>query len=141
MSTTGIASPDLAPRVAAEWPDRPCGDLGRAGKPRACLLPRETLRAVRDLPAVDEAAGPAARPPLLIRGICHEGWNPSTTPAPPRSRKDLLARIEACFGGEPLEDAGRAVAARSDLPRRHVRAGGPDHARQSMRKTIRGLWM
>lgn len=140
MSITGIPSLDHAPQVAAEWLNELCDDLDWPEKRRACLLLRETLHAIRDCLPVDEAVDLAAQMPLLVRGIYYEGWDPSKTPSPARSKADLLARIEARFSREPLDDPERAVAAVFDLLRRHVSPGELDHVRQSMRKAVRELW-
>lgn len=51
----------------------------------------------------------AAQLPLLVRGVFYAGWDPSKTPAKPRSKKDLLARIEARFDKDLLDDPERAL--------------------------------
>lgn len=139
MATTGIASLDHAPQVFAEWLNELCDDLGWQ-KPRAYLLLTETLHAVRDVLTVDEAADLAAQLPLLVRGVFYQGWDPSSTPVRPRNKSDLLARVEARFRDQPLEDPERAVAAVFDLLRRHVSWGEFQQVRHAMRKPIQELW-
>ncbi|CUH98300.1 DUF2267 domain-containing protein [Leisingera aquaemixtae] len=140
MSTTGIKTLDHAPQVFAEWLNQLCEDLEWPDKSRAYLLLHETLHAIRDFLSVDEAADLAAQLPVLVRGVFYAGWDPSKTPAKPRSKKDLLARIEARFDKDPLDDPERAVAAVFDLLRRHVSKGEFDQVKNAMRKPIRDLW-
>lgn len=102
--------------------------------------PRETLHAIRDFLTVDEAADLAAQLPVLLRGVFFEGWDPSRTPVKPRNKADLLARIEARFEKEPLEDSERAVAAVFDLLRHHVSLGEIEQVKHAMRKPIQELW-
>lgn len=140
MATTGISTLDHAPQVVAEWLNELCEDLEWREKSRAYLLLRETLHAVRDMLGVDEAADLSAQLPILIRGIYFDGWNPSGTPTPDRTKADLLKRITGRFQAQPLDDPERAVAAVFDLLRRHVSFGEFDQVRKSMRKSVRELW-
>lgn len=140
MATTGIKTLDHAPQIFAEWLNQLCDDLRWLDKSRAYLLLHETLHTVRDYLTVDEAADLAAQLPVLVRGVFYEGWNPSKTPVKLRSKKDLIARIEARFDREPLEDPERAVSAVFDLLRRHVSKGEFDQVRNAMRKPIQELW-
>lgn len=104
------------------------------------LLLRETLHAVRDFLTVDEAADLAAQLPLLVRGVLYDGWDPSRTPVRRRNKADFLARVEARFRKEPLEDPEGAIAAVFDLLRRHVSWGEFEEVKNAMRKPIRELW-
>ena len=140
MATTCIKTLDHSPQVFAEWLNQLCDDLGWPDKHRAYLLLHETLHTIRDFLSVDEAADLAAQLPVLVRGVFYDGWDPSKTPVKPRSKKDMLARIEARFDKEPLEDTERAVSAVFDLLRRHVSKGEFDQVRKAMRKPIQELW-
>lgn len=139
MSITGIPTLDHAPQVFAEWLNELCDDLGWQ-KPRAYLLLTETLHAVRDFLSVDEAADLAAQLPVLVRGVYYEGWDPSRTPAKARNKADFLARVEARFVKEPLEDPEEAVAAVFDLLRRRVSWGEFEAVKHAMRKPLQELW-
>ena len=139
MSVTGTSTLDHAPQVFAEWLNELCADLGWQ-KPRAYLLLCETLHAVRDFLTFDEAADLAAQLPVLVRGVFFDGWDPSRTPVKQRSKADLLARIEARFQKDPLEDPERAVTAVFDLLRRHVSGGEFEQIKHAMRKPIQELW-
>ena len=140
MSVTGIATLDHAPQVFAEWLNELCDDLQWPEKARSYLLLRQTLHAVRDFLTVDEAADLASQLPVLVRGVYYDGWDPSKSPVRPRNKKDLLARIEASFAKDPLQDPERAVAAVFDLLRRHISEGEFDQVRRAMRKPIQELW-
>lgn len=140
MTITGISTLDHAPQVFAQWLNELCEDLDWREKPRAYLLLHETLHAVRDFLSVDEAADLAAQLPVLVRGVYYEGWVPSRTPVKPRNKSDLLDRVNARFGKDPLEDPERAVAAVFDLLRRHISEGEFDQVRQAMRDPIKALW-
>ena len=139
MTTTGIGTLDHAPQVFAEWLNELCDDLGWE-KPRAYMLLHETLHVVRDYLTPDEAADLAAQLPVLVRGVYYDGWVPSKTPVKPRNKANLLARIEARFHKEPLEDPERAVSAVFDLLRRHVSWGEFEQVKHAMRKPIQELW-
>ena len=140
MKTTGIQTLDHAPQVVAEWLNLLCEDLGWPDKSRAYTLLRETLHAIRDFLTVEEAADLAAQLPILIRGIYYDGWVPSRTPAHPRNKADFLKRVGKPFR-ESLEDPEAAVAAVFDLLRRQVTFGEFDQVAQSMRKSLRELWL
>ncbi|PWJ20571.1 DUF2267 domain-containing protein [Jannaschia seohaensis] len=139
MAVTGIKTLDHAPQVFAEWLNELSDDLGW-DRARTYRLLTETLYAVRDFLTVDEAADLAAQLPVLVRGMFYEGWDPSRTPVKPRSKTDLLKRIEARFETDPMEDPERAVAAVFDLLRRHVSWGEIQQVKNAMRKPIQELW-
>jgi uncharacterized protein (DUF2267 family) len=140
MSTTGIATLDHAPQVFAEWLNQLRADLDWSDKARAYLLLHETLHAVRDFLTVGEAADLAAQLPVLVRGVFYEGWEPSRTPVRPRSKRDLIARVDARFARHPLDDTEAAVGAVFRLLRRHVSEGELDQVRHALRKPIQELW-
>lgn len=139
MKTTGIATLDHAPQVFAQWLNELSDDL-EIDRTRAYGLLRTTLHAIRDFLTVDEAADLGAQLPVLVRGIYYDSWNPSATPVKPRNKADFLARVDARFRKDPLEDTERAVAAVMDLLRRHVSWGEFDQVRNAMRAPLRDLW-
>jgi uncharacterized protein (DUF2267 family) len=141
MKTTGISSVDHAPQVVAEWLNALCEDLGWQEKGRAWLLLREVLHAVRDYLGADEAADLAAQLPVLIRGMYFEGWVPSRTPAHPRHKADFIARVQAAFAKEPLEDPERAVSAVLALLRSKVSHGEFREVAHAMQKPLRDLFV
>ena len=139
--TTGITTLDHAPQAVATWLNELCDDLEWGHThPRAYLLLRSTLHAVRDFLTVNEAADLAAQLPVLVRGVFYDGWTPAKMPVKPRNKSDFLARVDAYFRDDPLADTERAVAAVLDLLRRHVSAGEIDQVRHAMRKPIQELW-
>jgi uncharacterized protein (DUF2267 family) len=137
---TLIGTLDHAPQVAAEWLDALCLDLGWAERPRAYLLLRTVLHAVRDYLGPDEAADLGAQLPILVRGIYYEGWNPSGTPVHPRGSSDFIDRVTAAFTARPLEDPERAISAVFRLLRDRVSEGEIEQVARAMRKSLRELW-
>lgn len=120
MSMTGISRLDYAPQVVDAWLEDLCCGLQWREKPRAYLLLRETLHAIRDALTVTEATDLAAQLPVLIRGVFYEGWAPARTPVMVGDKADLRDRVTARFAHDPLDDPERAIAAVFDLLRRHV---------------------
>jgi uncharacterized protein (DUF2267 family) len=131
---------DHAEEIAHEWIDELGDYLHWSSDGRTHLLLRTVLHAIRDFLTVDEAADLAAQLPVLIRGIYYENWDPSSVPERPRNKAAFLARIEAPFGREPLDDPEGAVAAVIKLLNRHVSGGEMAQVRQSMRKDLRFLF-
>ena len=141
MKTTGIPSLDDSPRIAAEWLNELDLTLGWSDSARSYRLPRETLHAVRDALNAEEAVDFSGQLPVLIRGVYFDGWMPKGGPVCPRSRQDLLARIEGAFSEEPLEDPEAAVAAVCTLLRHKISLGEIEPVVQVMRKSLRDLWI
>lgn len=141
MSVTGLTALDHAPQVVAEWLNRLQEDLGWDDRPRAYLLLRETLKAIRDYLSVEEAADLSAQLPLLIRALFFDGWVPSRTPAHPRGKEDFIRRVADHFTDRPLENPEGAVAAVFDLLRRQISEGEFDQITRAMRKPLRELWL
>ncbi len=142
MSVTGHGALDHAPEVVASWLNEICEDLewGHTQKGRAYLLLRTVLHTIRDFVGVDEAADLAAQLPVLVRGVFFDGWDPSSTPVAGRSKTAFLARVNAQFSKEPLDDPERAIEAIFDLLRRHVSEGEIEHIRHAMRKPLQEMW-
>jgi uncharacterized protein (DUF2267 family) len=131
---------DHAEEVAHDWINELGDYLNWSSDTRTHHLLRTALHAIRDFLTVDEAADLAAQLPVLIRGIYYEGWDPSAAPERPRNKAAFMARIEAAFDREPLDDPEAAVAAVVKLLNRHVSAGEMAQVRQSMRKDLRFLF-
>jgi uncharacterized protein (DUF2267 family) len=131
---------DHAEEVAHEWIDELGDYLHWSNDARTHLLLRTVLHAIRDFLTVDEAADLAAQLPVLIRGIYYEGWDPSSAPERPRNKEAFMARIEAPFDRDLLDNPEAAVAAVIKLLNRHVSAGEMAQVRQSMRKDLRFLF-
>jgi len=140
MHMTGIKTLDHAPVVAAEWLNDLRKTAGLDTNSKSYMLFRTTLHALRDWLTIDEAAQLAAQLPILVRGIYYEGWNPSATPAHPRSKEDFLQRVNAAFSREPLPDVEGAVSAVFRLLKKHISGGEIDDVVQAMPKQIRQLW-
>lgn len=139
MTATTVHSFAHAAELAQQWVNELRADLGWNER-RAYRLLRAVLHALRDWLQPDEAADLAAQLPVLVRGVYFEGWRPSAPPPAERSKADFLARIDAAFGDDPMDDTGAAIAAVFRLLDRHVSSGEIDQVRASMRKALRKLW-
>jgi uncharacterized protein (DUF2267 family) len=131
---------DHAEEVAHDWIDELGDYLDWSNEGRTHLLLRTVMHTIRDFLTVDEAADLAAQLPVLIRGIFYEGWDPSSAPERPRNKEAFMARINAPFQREPLENPEGAVACVVKLLNRHVSNGQMAQVRQSLRKDLRFLF-
>ncbi|HEY8595329.1 MAG TPA: DUF2267 domain-containing protein [Devosiaceae bacterium] len=107
---------------------------------RSYRLLRAVLHALRDWLNADEAAQLSAQLPLVIRGIYFEGWNPSATPAHPRTKEDFVARVQLDFRTDPIAEPDWAISTVFMVLARHVSAGEIDEVRGDLRKALRDLW-
>lgn len=107
---------------------------------RAYRLLRVALQAVRDWLDVDEAAQLGAQLPLLVRGFYYEGWRPAKTPVADNSREAFLARIDAAFATDPIDDTPEAVQQVFILLNHRISAGEIDDIRCRLPVPLRELW-
>ncbi len=141
MKVTGMPTLDHAPQVMAEWLNLLREALDWRDRPRAYAILRVTLHTLRDFLTVDEAVDLAAQLPIMVRGLYFEGWNPAKTPAHPRGKAAFMARIDAAFPADPLEDTEAAATAVFDLLRRQLSAGEIEQVARALRKPLRDLWL
>lgn len=85
---------------------------GRLGCDRqgACHELRSVRAATRDDLDIGEAAHLGAQLPLVVRGICCEGFAPAGMPATDRSREALLDRVCALLAADVNAAARRGRA-------------------------------
>lgn len=140
MSETGIAILDGATNQANVWLNEVEQAAHLDDRAHAYRLLRATLHALRDWLSVDEAADLGAQLPTLLRGIYYEGWNPSATPAHPRSKEDFVARVQHDFPADPLKNPDLAIHAVFTVLNRHVTAGQIAQVRHALQKPLRDLW-
>lgn len=83
---------------------------GRLGCDRqgACHALRSVRAATRDDLDIGEAAHLGAQLPLVVRGICREGFAPAGMPATDRSREAFLDRARALPAADVNAAARRA---------------------------------
>jgi uncharacterized protein (DUF2267 family) len=107
---------------------------------RALRMLRVTLQALRDWLDVNEAAQLSAQMPLIVRGLFYEAWQPAKTPVAERGKEAFLARIEAAFARDPIDDVEEAVCSVFRLLNNHVSAGEVRDVRQRLPAALRDLW-
>ena len=140
MSATGLAVFDTTVQITNEWLSRIVEELGWGDHALAYDALRGTLHAIRDELPVDEAAHLAAQLPMLIRGLYYEGWDPSSTPIPDRSREAFLDRVEAAFNsGPPVNPRQMAQAAMIVLSQR-IDRGQVAQVWNCLPEDVRDLW-
>lgn len=131
---------DHTVQVTREW----VRDLGRLldweDQQRTWRMLRVTLQALRDWLDVNEASQLGAQLPMLVRGLYYEGWQPARTPVRENSKAEFLARIEAAFSADPIDDPEEAVCGVFRLLNNHISAGEVSDVRQRLPKHLRELW-
>jgi uncharacterized protein (DUF2267 family) len=80
------------------------------------------LHALRDRLTVEEAAQLGAQLPMLVRGIYHEGWNPTGMPVKAH-RDEFLRRVREQFRYDVPGGVEAVVRAVLGVLRRHVSTG------------------
>lgn len=139
MSSTSITTFTQAAQQAQQWTNELAEDLGWPER-RAYRLLRSVLQALRDWLPLSEMTDLAAQLPVLIRGIYFEGWKPLETPVAERKKEDFVARIQADFSDDLLNDPDAAVTAVFRLLSRHLSKGEIVQVQNSMKKSMRELW-
>jgi uncharacterized protein (DUF2267 family) len=140
MSAVGLEGIDQAVQQTHIWINEVERRLGWDSKPRAYRLLRAVLQALRDHLQVNEAADLGAQLPVLIRGLYYDQWQPAKTPLKERDLDSFLARIDASFKPDPIDDTAKAAAAVFALLSEKVSAGEIDDVRNALPKAIRALW-
>lgn len=139
MSGTSIAVFTQAAQQAQQWVNELADDLDWPQR-RAYHLLRCVLHAVRDWLPQQEMTDLAAQFPALIRGIYFEGWKPLATPVENRRKEDFIARVEAAFANDRLNDPDAAVSAVFRLLDRHISRGEIEEVRNALKKPLQDLW-
>jgi uncharacterized protein (DUF2267 family) len=140
MSTSHIDTIDKAVQTANIWVKELDTRIGWEDRQRSWRLLRETLHALRDWLSADEAVQLGAQLPMLVRGLYYEGWDPSKTPAKPRSLEDFVERVALAFETEPIEDLQDAISCVFDVLSWHVSKGEISDVKKSLPKALRDLW-
>ncbi|MGB3390393.1 MAG: DUF2267 domain-containing protein [Pseudaminobacter sp.] len=139
MAGTSMVNFTQAAQQAQQWVNELAEDLNWNER-RAYHLLRCVLHALRDWLSPEEMTDLSAQLPVLIRGIYFEGWKPLETPVWERKKEDFIERVQEAFSDDLLNDPDRAVAAVFRLLDRHVSHGEIVQVRNSMKKSLRGLW-
>jgi uncharacterized protein (DUF2267 family) len=126
--------------VTREWVRDLARLLDWEDEQRAWRMLRVTLQTLRDWLDVNEASQLGAQLPMLIRGLYYEGWVPAKTPVQDNSKQAFLARVEAAFAKDPIDEPEEAVCSVFRLINNHISAGEVMDVRQRMPKHLRELW-
>jgi uncharacterized protein (DUF2267 family) len=140
MSALGIETIDKTVQTTNIWLGELDTRVGWENRQRSWRLMRETLHALRDWLSVDEAAQLGAQLPILIRGIYYEGWDPSRTPAKPRSLEAFIERVQHAFSMDPIEEPEEAIACVFEVLSWHVSKGEISDVKKALPKALRDLW-
>jgi uncharacterized protein (DUF2267 family) len=140
VSAKGLEGIDNTVQQAHVWINEIERRLAWDSKPRAFRLLKAVLHALRDHLPVNEAANLGAQLPTLIRGIYYDQWRPATTPIKDRRLEGFLARVDADFKPDPIDDTAAAVSAVFGLLSDRIAAGEIADVRQSLPAALRALW-
>jgi uncharacterized protein (DUF2267 family) len=139
MATTGLDVFDRSVHKTNEWLKDLMERLGSDDRRYAYRVLRAYLHVLRDRLTVDEAAQLAAQLPHLLRGVFHEGWDPSRTPETYRDRETFLSRLaERAQLAGPTEASVAAEAATAVL-REQVAEGEVEDVLQLLPASIRTI--
>jgi len=140
MSAQGLEGIDQAVQQTHIWINDVDTKMDWDNKPRSYRLLRAVLHALRDHLPVNEAADLGAQLPTLIRGVYYEQWRPAATPVKERQRDAFLARVDAAFKPDPIDNTAEAVTAVLGVLSKRVSAGEIADVRQSLPAAVRALW-
>lgn len=96
-----------------EWLTALGRDLGCHNVHLSLYVMRSVLHVLRDRLPPDEAVELAAQMPLIIKGLYFDGWDPSRTPVPARTKEEFLSlvaqRLQRGLPDADPEELTRAV--------------------------------
>ena len=136
MSITGIPTFDKTEQLANIWLNELMQAVDWHEKYRAYRL----LHALRDRLPAHEAVQLGAQLPMLIRGLCYDGWHMQDKAPSERSKAVFLANIEAAFAQDPNEDTEGLVKEVFGLLARKVSKGEIGDIKHVLPPEIRALW-
>lgn len=141
MNTTRLTNLDQSLQLSKEWIRELNDRLDWADDRRAYRLLRETIQAVRDWLAVEEAVNLSAQLPIFIRGIYFDGWHPASTQVQNRSKNDFIRRIVRKFEQDPIDDPEAAICEVFKLLNRRISEGEICDVKNCLPKGLRSLWL
>lgn len=140
MSAVGLESIDHTVQLTHQWINELNDQLAWNNKARTYRLLRTVLQAIRDWLPVNEASQLAAQLPTLLRGVYYEHWRPATTPAKERGKPAFLARIDAEFRNDTIDDIEGAVSAVFGFLSSKIDRGEIGDVRHALPADLRRLW-
>lgn len=144
MTPKRIEALDTTLQKTYEWLHDIRVEIGIENR-HAYLALRGTLHAIRDFLPLDESAQFAAQLPMVVRGLYFEGWDPSRTPEPDRTREAFLRRVEtelehAMWDEEYPIDAEAAARAVLRILSDRISGGEMLQVARAMPKPVREFW-
>jgi uncharacterized protein (DUF2267 family) len=138
--SAGLEALDHTLQIAHVWINDLDERLGWENKSRAYRLLKAVLHALRDWLQINESAHFAAQLPELLRGVYYEQWRPAIAPVKKRSKADFLARVEASFKADPIDNPAQAVLAVFQLLSKKMTRGEIEKVRHALPEKLRDLW-
>ena len=137
MSFTGVGRLDRSIDKSNAWLAGLGEGFGTHDRRLAYRVARAWLHSLRDRPTVEVAAHFAVQLPELLRGVFHDGWNPSRVPVK-CGRSDYLTRFarEARIHDSDVPKAAAVVTA---VVQRHLSAGAVHEAFALLPEGLREL--
>lgn len=140
MSSKGLEVIDHSVQLAHEWINELAEKLGWQDQKQVLQLLRAVLTGIRDHLPHDESAGFAAQLPILLRGMYYEGWRPSKTPHPDRSKEGFVAGIESHLAVHREYTGEKDITLVMRFLSGKVTAGEISDVRNALPTKIRSLW-
>lgn len=140
MSAVGLESIDHTVQLTHQWINELNNQLAWNNKARSYRLLRTVLQAIRHWLPVDEASQLAAQLPALLRGVYYEHWRPAATPAKDRGESAFLARVDAEFRNDAIDDIEGTVSAVFGFLSSKIDRGEIDDVRHAFPADLRRLW-
>lgn len=140
MSTISIPALNVTLEKTHDWL-RDLADEGHfEDEGQAYSALRAVLHALRDRLPVGEAAQLAAQMPMLVRGLCYEGWKPAGNVSRERTAPEFIATVRAHLRDNTNLDPAHAINAVFSFLKQRISAGEIDDIRQILPREIGDLW-
>lgn len=139
MSATGLEVFDKTVQETNIWLNEISGALG-PDRHLAWHVLGAVLRATRDRLPLPLAMHLGAQLPLLVRGAYYDQWHPPSEAHRPRSRDDFVECVSENLAQTRPVNRIDAIRAVFGVLERHVSPGQIENVRDSLPKSIRGLW-
>jgi len=123
-----------------EWLDQVEHLVDLDDERQAYSLTRATLHALRDRLTVDEAMDLASQLPLLLKGVYYDGWKPSATPKPARTREAFFEEIRREMPDNFDLHLEAGVFAVFGVIGEHATQGQIEHVQNMLPEEVRDLW-
>ena len=137
---TGIAALDTSIHKTHVWLKELLWELEWTSRPRAWSGLRAVLHALRDRLTFEEAFDLAAELPLVVRGMCVEGWDRRRRTMKLRSKEEFLTLVAENLFRAPDADPEPLTRAVFGLLSRHLDIGEIDQVRSMLPEPVRRMF-